>query len=249
MNKVDTRLISYAAYAAQYDERRVKGRCNEYLERVRFQALRAAIGDGARNRRVLDVGCGTGRGPLLLARLGFTNITALDYTSAMLAIAKQKCADSQAGSAIRLLRGDAFALPFADASFDLVVSLRFVHMFRFSLQREVIAEMARVCRPGGTVVTELESAHKGLFATRYFEQRRVANHQKFNSVWEVRRLFDKQSFANRRVIGALLPKVYSVFQHWPAAGERIEAIARIPPFNWMASELVVTAERRPSTSR
>jgi len=242
--KVDRRRISYAAYASEYDDRRVRGRRNEYLERVRYRALLHAIGAGARDRRVLDVGCGTGRGPLALRQAGFGDITALDYTASMLDIARDKLAAATTGGRVRLLRGDAFALPFPDASFDLVVSLRFVHMFRFDLQRELIAEMARVCRPGGLVVTELESIHKGLLANRYFEQRRVESHQKFNSVWEVHQLFDRGRFACRRVTGAVLPKAYRVFQYWPRLGEQIETIAWVPPFNWMASEVVVAGQRR-----
>jgi len=242
--KVDRRQISYASYAETYDARRVEGLWNEYLERVRRAALLRAVGTGGRERRVLDVGCGTGRGPVVLRAAGFNDITALDYTEAMLDVARHKlAADRQQGS-VRLMRGDAFALPFRDAAFDLVVALRFVHMFKFALQRELISEMARVCRPGGLVVVELESIHKGLLVTRYFEQRRVQTHQKFNSMWEVRELFGGERFVRRRVRGAVLPKLYQLFQHWRESGVRVESIAHVAPFNWMASELVVCGQRR-----
>jgi hypothetical protein len=42
----------------------------------------------------------------------------------------------------------------------------------------------------------------------------------------------------------VLPKVYRIFQYWPNLGERVEAIANVPPFNWLATQVVVAAHRR-----
>lgn len=244
MNKVDKRQIAYTGYAPQYDARRVEGRRNEYFERIRWQAMLRAIGARDFGRRVLDVGCGTGRGEVRLAHAGFVDVTALDFTEAMLAQASQKTSGFRQAGRVKLLRGDAYSLPFPAASFDLVISFRFVHMFRFSLQRELIEEMARVCRPGGMVAVELLSIHKGLFVTRYLEQRRVKTHEKFNSIGEVRQLFSRARFRDYRVLGAVLPKAYRMFERWPEWGERFESLAFVPPFNWLANEIVVAGQRR-----
>ena len=243
-NKVERRQILYAGYAPEYDARRFAGRRNQYLERIRIRGVLRSIGLHGFDRRVLDVGCGTGRGPIALATAGFTNITAVDFTEAMLQLAREKVARLPNPDAVTLVRGDAFSLPFPDASFDVVMSLKFFHMFNFSLQREIISELTRVCRPGGLLVIELQSVHKGLFVTRYLEQRRVRAHQKFNSLWEVRQLFDKSRFNKRRIVGTVLPKAYQVLQHFPRLGERVEAIAYLPPFNWLATQVVVAASRR-----
>jgi len=243
LEKVDRRQIAYTGYAPEYDARRFKGPRNEYIERIRIRGVLQSIGLHDRDRRILDVGCGTGRGPMALANAGFTNVTAVDFTEAMLNIARQKARTLPSG-AVRLVRGDAFSLPFPDGSFDVVLSLKFLHMFRYSLQQEIIRELLRVCRPGGLLVVEFQSIHKGLFVTRYLEQRRVRSHQKFNSLWEVHRLFDKTRFRRRRVVGTVLPKAYRLFQRWPDIGERVESISSVPPFNWLATQVVVAAERR-----
>ncbi len=243
-DKVERRQIAYTGYAPQYDARRFAGRRNQYVERIRIRGVLHSIGLNRFDRRVLDVGCGTGRGPVALAQAGFTNVTALDFTEAMLRIAQEKVTELPNPEVVSLVRGDAFSLPFPDASFDVVMSLKFFHMFKFNLQQEILAELRRVCRPGGLLVIELQSVHKGLFVTRYLEQRRVRAHQKFNSVWEVHQLFDSARFNNRRIVGTVLPKAYKVFQHWPDLGERVESIAYLPPFNWLATEGVVAAERR-----
>jgi ubiquinone/menaquinone biosynthesis C-methylase UbiE len=244
VNKVERRQISYTGYAPQYDARRFAGRQNQYVERIRIRGVLRSVGMNDFGRRVLDVGCGTGRGPIALANAGFSNLTAVDFTEAMLRLAQEKLRPLPNRGAVRLVRGDAFSLPFPDASFDLVMSLKFFHMFKFSLQQEILAELTRVCRPGGLLVIELSSVHKGLFVTRYLEQRRVRAHQKFNSCREVYRLFDKSRFKQRRIIGTVLPKAYKLLQHFPSIGERVEAIAYAPPFNWLATHVVVAATRR-----
>jgi ubiquinone/menaquinone biosynthesis C-methylase UbiE len=243
MKKVDKRQIAYTAYAPEYDARRFTGRFNEYAEGVRIRAILGALGGVKTDAQVLDVGCGTGRGAMALARAGFSRITALDFTEAMLAIARDKQQRLDAPDAVRLVRGDAFALPFADETFDRVLSLNFLHMFRFSLQQDIVAELTRVCRRGGLVIAELQSIHKGLFVSRYPEQWRVRDHQKFNSIREVHQLFPRRRFAERRVIGTVLPKLYRLFAYAPDIGARVESISHVTPFNWLSSQVVVRARR------
>jgi len=241
--KVDTRGIDYSGYASNYDAARFVGRTNEYLERVRLNALRAATADLSRTERVLDVGCGTGRGLANLHRLGFSRTTGLDFTHDMLVQSRPKLAAFD-GARAALVRGSAFALPFATDSLAAVTSFNFVHMFRFELQREIIDEMRRICRPGGHLVVEFESVHKGLFFNRYLEQRRFRERTKFNSIWEVRRLFPESRFASPRVVGSVFPKIYTILRHVPAAGDRVESLAHHPPLNWLAERVLVRATVR-----
>jgi SAM-dependent methyltransferase len=96
--------------------------------------------------QVLDVGCGTGNASIPAARLG-AEVTGLDFQPDLLAIAREQAAD--AGVDVDWVEGDAQDLPFADASFDRVLSA-FGHMFAPDHERTA-AEMKRVTRDGGAI--------------------------------------------------------------------------------------------------
>jgi malonyl-CoA O-methyltransferase len=91
---------------------------------------------------VLDLGCGSGRYLRLLRPQRPRLLVGLDVSSAMLARAR--------GLVARVALGDARALPFADRSFDLVVSGLMVGHVRDLLG--LLREVARVMRPAGVVV-------------------------------------------------------------------------------------------------
>lgn len=97
-------------------------------------------------QRVLDIGCGTGVVAITAARLG-AQVTALDLTPALLERARENA--QIAGVSVEWHEGDAEQLPFADASFDVVLS-QFGHMFA-PRPDVALAEMLRVLKPGGTV--------------------------------------------------------------------------------------------------
>ncbi|MEU8341278.1 Methyltransferase domain-containing protein [Actinomadura meyerae] len=97
---------------------------------------------------VLEVAAGTGIVSRAIARR-VRHVTALDLTPAMLAEGKRG-ADRDGLTNVTFTHGDATALPYLDRSFTLV-------MTRFSLHQTadpaaVVAEMARVSRPGAALV-------------------------------------------------------------------------------------------------
>ena len=96
--------------------------------------------------RVLDVAPGRGNAALAAARSGGT-VTGLDYVPELLARGHSRAAAE--GLDVEFLEGDAEDLPFADASFDGVLSCLGV-MFTPDQDRAA-AELLRVCRPGGTI--------------------------------------------------------------------------------------------------
>lgn len=96
---------------------------------------------------VLDVACGPGIVACALAGEG-VSVTGIDLTPAMIEQARNRAARS--GVSVDFQVGDARNLPVQAESFDRVVTrYSFHHM---EDPRKVLAEMARVCRPGGRLV-------------------------------------------------------------------------------------------------
>jgi SAM-dependent methyltransferase len=96
--------------------------------------------------RLLDVGCGAGQLALIAARDG-ARVTGCDIAVNWVDLARQRAAVE--GLQVAFEEGDAEALPYADGSFDAVVSLIGA---MFAPRPELVAaEMTRVCRPGGMI--------------------------------------------------------------------------------------------------
>src|SRR4051812_42265646 len=70
---------------------------------------------------VLELGCGTGRISIPLARAG-VSLVGIDRSEAMLARARQRVKRGRMAAHARLLRGDIRALPFRPATFPLVMA-------------------------------------------------------------------------------------------------------------------------------
>lgn len=103
----------------------------------------AGIGPGM---RVLDVGAGTGNASLPAAQEG-ADVVASDLTPALLEAGRARAA--RLGVELEWVEADAEALPFADASFDVVISSIGC---MFAPHHQLVAdEIVRVCRPGGTL--------------------------------------------------------------------------------------------------
>lgn len=96
--------------------------------------------------RVLDVACGSGQLALVAARRG-AKVTGVDIAVNSIEAARARAAAE--GLAARFDEGDAEALPYRDASFDLVAS---IYGAMFAPRPELVAsELVRVCRPGGII--------------------------------------------------------------------------------------------------
>jgi SAM-dependent methyltransferase len=101
----------------------------------------------ASGEAVLDVGTGTGVLAITAARRG-AKVTGLDLTPELIEEARENAAIARLPE-IDWNQGDVEAMPYADASFDVVLS-QFGHMF--APRPEVaMAEMRRVLKPGGRV--------------------------------------------------------------------------------------------------
>jgi ubiquinone/menaquinone biosynthesis C-methylase UbiE len=97
-------------------------------------------------QRVLDVAAGNGNATLAAARR-FADVVSTDYVSSLLERGRERAAAERLPVAFQ--EADAEKLPFADASFDVVLST-FGVMFTPD-QQQAANEMLRVCRPGGKI--------------------------------------------------------------------------------------------------
>ena len=144
-------------YAASYDRESftqgTSGEC-DFIE--------SEIGRD-RSVPILDIGCGTGRHAIELARRGY-QVTGIDLSPAQIRRARTKA--TAAGVAPELLVGDARALPFR-AAFGLAVMLcegAFPLMETDEMNFEILRGAARALRPGGKLIM---TTLNGLFPLRH----------------------------------------------------------------------------------
>jgi SAM-dependent methyltransferase len=137
------------AQVAWYSQRMVANQgTNRLKNRLEVDLLLAH----ARGETVLDVGVGTGRGALPLAAAG-KQVTGVDISQAMLDECQRLAGAAGLTLATRACALD--ALPFADASYDSLVALNV--MMHFPHWQQILAEWARVVRPGGRLLFDVHS--------------------------------------------------------------------------------------------
>ncbi|MGE0056682.1 MAG: class I SAM-dependent methyltransferase [Dehalococcoidia bacterium] len=118
-----------------------------FTDERRLTDLRAVAALDA-SMRVLDLGCGPGIVSEPLAQ-DVGQLVGLDLTPEMLKRAAKRCTDAGRENAAFVL-GNSKRLPFADASFDVVVTRSAIH--HFDDPTTVLAEVARILRAGGRLV-------------------------------------------------------------------------------------------------
>lgn len=173
--------------------------------------------DPSPEARVLEVA--TGPGYVALFATLCREVVGLDLTPALLTIAERQ-AHERGLNNVCFQMGDASHLRFGDEAFDVVVCRFAFHHFEDPAQ--VLGEMVRVCRAGGTVGVEdlIVSEHpdRGAYQNR-FEQLRDPSHIRALSLGGLVRLFASAGLEVEHVYtDALAPEV-----------ERWLANARTPP--------------------
>jgi SAM-dependent methyltransferase len=141
---------------------------NGECERLELQARLANIQGHLRhlpisaNDRVLDVGCGSGSMSRLIARsFPHAEVVGVDLREQYVDFAKARSRDEGIRN-VTFRGGDAVALPFADASFDVVWTKYLLQWLKEP--KSAVAELKRVAKPGGFVV----SCDYVGFATEHF---------------------------------------------------------------------------------
>lgn len=117
-------------------------------------------------RTAVDLGCGTGADAVFLARLG-VDVTGVDSSETALDRARERATAD--GVTVRWLHGDVLQLPLDDASMDLALDRGCLHHVPAADQGRYATEVARVLRPGGTLLVR-EMNHAGHHAHAVSEE-------------------------------------------------------------------------------
>lgn len=111
---------------------------------IAFGLLDRELGESA--GRALDAGCGSGRNLLELGRRGRAAV-GVDLAPEALAFCRHR--------GVAAVRGDLLALPFPDASFDVVTSFDVIYHRWVRDDRAAVRELARVLCPGGLLLVRV----------------------------------------------------------------------------------------------
>jgi ubiquinone/menaquinone biosynthesis C-methylase UbiE len=208
--------VSFDRCAARYDELRpVDERWWESYEAI------VAAGD-LRAKRILEVGCGTGRLSEALEQRALARVWAVDASGEMVARAKSL------GVNARVARAE--ALPFKAGWFDAVVMRMVVHLVD---RGRAFAEAARVLRPEGVLViaTEDPASFDEVWFATYFPSVPELERSRFpgeEALWrelaeaglpnvEVTRLAQARTITRERALDVFRSKAYSTFELLPPA--------------------------------
>jgi SAM-dependent methyltransferase len=130
---------------------------SRYLEQVSRSLQRVADGAIAlmspmEGRSVLEVGCGNGVFlPRLAQGVGSKGrVVGIDHSAAFVEEARDRVTNAGLSAVVTVQQADAYALPFADATFDLAHCERV--LMHLEQPSSALAEMRRVVRPGGWIV-------------------------------------------------------------------------------------------------
>lgn len=113
-------------------------------------SLASRLSSESHSLNLLDVGTGTALIPIELCSRGVVvQVTAIDLAVEMLKLAEHNVTRAELSHCISVKRVDAKQMPYADGSFDVVMSNSIVH--HIPEPRSVFAEMFRVLRPDGVL--------------------------------------------------------------------------------------------------
>lgn len=220
---------------AHYDEIRYETPASRYRQRVMANAYRRLMGP-LTGKRVLDVGCGTGRGVVDFSTEARYAV-GCDASIDMLETTSRKVEeDARTG----LVAAYAQQLPIASDWFDVVCSLNFLHLFSLETQRAMVAEMIRVVKPGGIVLLEFDNALNGLVIGPY---KRWRNIERGALPREIRYVIGGRGKVDR-VYGAVFPVAWRLFHRAPGVFAQVEKVAYLPGLNRLSHRVYYRLVKR-----
>lgn len=144
-----------------------------YMQALEWELLAALDRAGAAlaGGRVLEVGCGSGYFLHRLSEYGAAHAAGIDLMEDRIAAARERY------PTLELAAGDASQMPWGDASFDVVAQLTCLSsVLDPSLRAAIAADMWRVLRPGGVIVSyDMRPAPAALRSVRAWRSRRAGS--------------------------------------------------------------------------
>ncbi|MGH7987955.1 MAG: class I SAM-dependent methyltransferase [Candidatus Binataceae bacterium] len=177
--------------------------------------------------RALEIATGPGHVAMALAAR-CRDVIGLDLTAAPIAIA-ERLSRERAITNVRFQVGDAQRLPFADGEFDLSVCRFAFHHFEYPAA--ILAEMARVCRTGGTVAIEDLFASENAARAQYsnqIEHVRDHSHTRALALSELARMMAAAGIEIQRLYSdSLAPEAESWMAHSQTSAEDAREVMRL----------------------
>jgi SAM-dependent methyltransferase len=200
---------------------------------ARLIAAFVRLSELPRGSRVADLGCGSGVFTELLRREGYASV-GLDISPRLVALGRSKY------PGLELIEGDAENLPFDSESLDGVLLSGLVH--HFPDPRRLIAEVGRVLKPGGRVVSFDPNRMNPFMwfyrdrASPFYSAVGVTENERPILAWRVAEMFRDQSFRVRTDYLAGLAYRY-------VASQRTRAL--LPIYNFIDKTVFNIAIMRP----
>jgi SAM-dependent methyltransferase len=206
-DEVDVPPTDYDGFADAYAAENESGLFNAYYERPEMLRLAGDVS----GLRVLDAGCGSGPLTAALQARGAT-VTGFDVSAAMVDLARRRLGEDADLHVADL--GE--PLPFADASFDLVVASLVLHYLQD--WSGPLAELRRVLRPGGRLQVSVN--HPAAYRLVYPEA----------DYFALTRYSEDYDLAGRSVVLTFWHRpLHAMADAFAAAGFRITTISEPPP--------------------
>ena len=245
--EIDQKLLrDYTEEAVDYDLARFKSFKGAFISDLETGMVRKIIGSTS-DIRVLDVATGTGRFSLALAKTGL-DVTAIDLTANMLQVARHKARYNQiTGLHFRL--ANARRLPFADDTFDAVVSMRFLHLIPEDMQKDFVREMIRVLKPSGLLILGFSSPLNGVFCglIREVQRRYISKEMGEGYLWPHRVRSKFKELEEVQVKGLYLPGLSSLAKFNERFALRLSRLCAKGPVAWLSSTVIVRGTKPGAT--
>ncbi len=233
----------YDHNAPRYDNDRSLNESLHYYFDHAHRAVDALIGPTNKDTLHLDMPVGTGRFLIYLREQDRNHrMIGIDISKGMLDVAADTSRENSFD--IAFSQGDAFSLPFADNSIDVLTSLRMFHLFPHCYWPGLLDEMHRVLRPGGILITELRNAARGTACQLLvpgFRKRRKQHPHVFVNPLSIKPLFRR--WENMHMQGVGLDALAKIHRLSPLIARSVDSLQRSTFVRYFSKTLIIRANK------